>query len=66
VVAGYLGPPAIDAVSLEKHSNRILYGTDFPNIPYAWDRELDWLRAQPISDAARARILGENALALFS
>jgi predicted TIM-barrel fold metal-dependent hydrolase len=65
VVAGYLGPPAIDASSLEKHSNRILYGTDFPNIPYAWDRELDWLRAQPISDAARARILGANALALF-
>jgi len=66
VVAGYLGPPAIDAAALEKHSNRILYGTDFPNIPYAWDRELDWLRAQPISDEARARILGANALALFS
>jgi uncharacterized protein len=65
VVADYLGPPAIDAATLEKHSNRILYGTDFPNIPYAWDRELDWLRAQPITDAARARVLGENALRLF-
>jgi len=65
VVGGYLAPPAIDAATLEKYSNRILYGTDFPNIPYAWDRELEWLRAQPISEAARARILGANALALF-
>jgi predicted TIM-barrel fold metal-dependent hydrolase len=65
VVAGWLGPPAIDAATLERHSKRILYGTDFPNIPYSWDRELEWIRAQPISDEARARIIGENALALF-
>lgn len=65
-VGGYLGPPAVGAAELERWSTRILYGTDFPNIPYEWDRELAWLRAQPISSAARDRILGENALALFS
>lgn len=63
-MAEYLGAP-IDAAILEKYSNRILYGTDFPNLPYSWDRELDWLRAQTISSRARERILGANALALF-
>ena len=25
---------------LARHPDRILFGTDFPNIPYEWDREL--------------------------
>src|SRR5262249_10344273 len=28
---------------LERHADRVLYGTDFPNIPYEWDLELRWL-----------------------
>ncbi len=32
---------------LERHVDRLLYGTDFPNIPYAWDRELAKLAAMP-------------------
>ena len=45
--------------------DRLLYGTDFPNIPYAWDREL--LRLQtlaPNTDWLR-KILAENATALY-
>ena len=30
----------IDPALLERHADRVLYGTDFPNIPYEWDREL--------------------------
>jgi len=47
------------------HADRILYGTDFPNIPYAWDRELRAIEAMPLSSAARAAILAENAARVF-
>lgn len=44
---------------------RILYGTDFPNIPYAWDREIRKLLALKLPEEALAAILGGNALTLF-
>ena len=52
--------------SMEAHSDRFLYGTDFPNLPYDWNRELSWLGAQPLSAPARAAIFGGNALRLFT
>jgi uncharacterized protein len=64
LLADFIAPPP-DAALLERHARRVLYGTDFPNIPYEWSRELDWLRAVPMSDAARAAIMHENARALF-
>jgi len=27
--------------------DRLTYGTDFPNIPYAWDKELKNIAGQP-------------------
>ncbi len=44
---------------------RILYGTDFPNIPYAWDRELKHLTALKLPAHDEASVLGGNALRLF-
>ncbi|HWL87163.1 MAG TPA: amidohydrolase family protein [Polyangiaceae bacterium] len=44
---------------------RILYGTDFPILPYAWDRELRRLRAMNLGDQRLAGFLGDNARALF-
>jgi hypothetical protein len=29
--------------------DRIMYVSDFPNIPYAWDRELKWLNQSSMS-----------------
>jgi predicted TIM-barrel fold metal-dependent hydrolase len=49
----------------EMRTDRIMYGTDFPNIPYAWDRELKKLMQYPLGPEARANILGGNAKALF-
>ena len=44
----------------------MLYGTDFPNIPYAWDRELSKLLALKLGDDAEAGLLGQNALDLYA
>ncbi|HEY7955627.1 MAG TPA: amidohydrolase family protein [Polyangia bacterium] len=63
-VGGYLDLP-LDPAALARHADRILYGTDFPNLPYAWDRELLWLR-EHLPESAQKTILGENALRLFA
>ena len=47
-------------------SNRVMYGTDFPNIPYAWDRELKRLCGLGLPDDSLELILGQNALDFFS
>jgi predicted TIM-barrel fold metal-dependent hydrolase len=54
----------IEPALLERHADRILYGTDFPNIPYEWDRELRWLERN-VSASAREKICGANAARLF-
>jgi len=46
-------------------SDRIMYGSDFPNIPYAWDRELKVLKAEKISHDAKEKILYQNAADFF-
>ena len=51
---------------LDVRPDRILYGTDFPNLPYAWDRELKKLIDFGLGDDAEAALLGQNALRLFS
>ena len=47
-----------------RHADRLLYGTDFPNIPHAWDRELNVIRAS-VPAARQAAVLYENAAKLF-
>ena len=47
-------------------SDRIMYGSDFPNIPYAWDRELKWLDASGLSNDVLDWILKKSALNFFS
>ena len=46
-------------------TERIIYGSDFPNIPYAWDRELIWLRDAGLSDDDLAQILSRNAAEFY-
>jgi hypothetical protein len=63
-IAGYLqgSPPAS---VFPARAARMLYGTDFPNIPYAWDRELKRIAAVGLAPEVLAKLLSGNALGLF-
>ena len=50
----------------EMRADRIIFGTDYPNIPYAWDRELKRLSEMNLPEESLALILGQNAKTLFS
>lgn len=41
--------------------DRVMYGSDFPNLPYAWDRELKWLEQAGLKDDHLKALLGGNA-----
>lgn len=63
-VTDYLEPaPPLDLV--RRWPRRILYGTDFPNVPYAWDRELRVLAGAGLPPADLAALAGGTARRLF-
>ncbi len=45
--------------------DRIMYGSDFPNIPYAWDRELNWLKTSGLPYDNLRWILKKSAASFF-
>jgi uncharacterized protein len=46
--------------------DRIMYGSDFPNIPYAWDRELKWLNNAGLSPSDLDLVTWKNAARFFT
>jgi len=64
-IADFL-PVGMEIQLEEMRTDRIMYGSDFPNIPYAWDREIKKLQRYSFSDEAISQILGKNAMAFFS
>jgi hypothetical protein len=46
---------------IERAPNQVVYGTDWPNIPYAYDGELGGLRALGLADTTLRAITSENA-----
>lgn len=54
-------PIKLDAFRVD----RLMYGSDFPNIPYAWDRELKWLEASGLPGESLEWILNRSAVAFF-
>jgi predicted TIM-barrel fold metal-dependent hydrolase len=55
-----------DAIELDSfRTDRIMYGSDFPNIPYAWDRELKRLRAAGLPQENLEWILRKSAGIFF-
>jgi predicted TIM-barrel fold metal-dependent hydrolase len=63
-ISGYFAHQP-DLEMVRRHPGRILYGTDFPTLPYDWTRELAILRGLRLGPADEARVLGGNARALF-
>jgi hypothetical protein len=46
--------------------HRIMYGSDFPNLPYAWDHELTLLQQLGLTGAAYDDILSHTATAFYN
>jgi predicted TIM-barrel fold metal-dependent hydrolase len=65
VFADYF-PVRPDPKILTVRPERVLFGTDFPNLPYAWDRELRRLTRMGVGDADLEQILSKTADALFA
>lgn len=49
----------------EYRSDRVLYGSDFPNLPYAWDREAKQLLQENLTKHSLRAISSENARVLY-
>ena len=57
--------PAPSPESIERYSNRILFGSDYPNIPYPYAEAVASIVRLPVSPEAKRRILYDNAAAVF-
>lgn len=60
-VADYF-PAHVPFDAVRCRMDRLMYGTDFPNLPYAWDRELKRLLQLGLSEDELRGLLRENAL----
>ncbi len=59
--------PLAEAVDLRTYRpDRIMYGSDFPNIPYAWDRELKGLSRAGLDRSRLDRLLWQNAAEFYA
>ena len=47
-------------------ADRIMYGSDFPNIPYAWDRELKALKTADLDFSILQKLTNQNAADFFN
>ncbi|UCF95775.1 MAG: amidohydrolase [Desulfobacterales bacterium] len=64
-LADYLPFVSVPQLSAMR-ADRLIYGTDFPNLPYAWDREIKRLCRLNLPEESLAWILGQNAARLFA
>jgi predicted TIM-barrel fold metal-dependent hydrolase len=60
------GPVEIETARIEQHADRVLYGTDFPNIPFAYGSERAGIERLGLSATARRAIFHDNAARLIA
>jgi len=59
--------PMKETIDLSKYRlDRVMYGSDFPNIPYEWDRELKVLGQSNLNKEQLDQILYKTAIAFFN
>jgi predicted TIM-barrel fold metal-dependent hydrolase len=65
--ARYVGcdPAAVTDAALIRWQDRILFGSDFPLIPYDYDQERRWAWDRALPDAVRRKIFHDNAARLL-
>ena len=63
-IGGYFPNPVRREWFVE-HSDRLLFGTDFPNIPYPWNREMLAMQDFGLGDEIEGKILYGNAATLL-
>jgi len=63
----YLGndPAAITDEAIVHYQDRIMFGSDFPLIPYDYEEERGWAEARGLSAAVREKIFFDNAQRFF-
>jgi uncharacterized protein len=63
----YVGadPASITDAALVRWQDRILFGSDFPLIPYDYDEERRWAWDRALPDAVRRKIFHDNAARLL-
>jgi len=55
-----------DIEALSAARDRILFGSDFPNIPFDWEKEVDELLRLDLDEAFYRKVFHENARALMA
>ncbi len=65
MAANYFATGEVADAFLARRPERVLYGTDFPNLPYAWDREARRLMTKNLDDETREQLFSKTASALF-
>jgi predicted TIM-barrel fold metal-dependent hydrolase len=50
----------------EMRADRIIFGSDFPNLPYAWDREIQQICHLKLTWEALSKLMGRNAIEFYS
>jgi uncharacterized protein len=55
-------PEAVSTEELLKYQDRVLFGSDFPLIPYDYDEERRWAWERGLDEPVRRKIFHDNAL----
>jgi predicted TIM-barrel fold metal-dependent hydrolase len=50
----------------EMRADRIIFGSDFPSLPYAWDREIKQVGRLNLTPERLSRLLGQNAVEFYA
>jgi hypothetical protein len=46
-------------------ADRLMYGSDFPNLPYAWDREIQRILRLNLNSDQQLKLFGQNAIDFY-